>query len=58
MSPSEPRRTSRNRASAIARLAQAREEIARGMLLGVANDGDADAEQALRVRVPARCSGV
>src|SRR5277367_4406951 len=44
-SPSEPRRTRRMRWSGIAFLTQAREQIARGMLLGIADDGDADAEQ-------------
>src|ERR1700675_3495375 len=44
-SPSEPRRTRRKRASGIAGGTQAREQIARGMLLGIADDGYADAEQ-------------
>src|SRR5437899_2436432 len=45
-SPREPNRTIRNRSSdfsGIGRLTQAREEFARGVLLRVADDGDAHA---------------
>ena len=45
MSPSEPSRMSRKRGSPIAALAQASEKIAGGMLLWIANNRDADAQQ-------------
>src|SRR5271154_2934386 len=44
MSPSDPRRTMRNRGSGIAILAHAREQCAGGMIFRVSDDGYADAE--------------
>src|SRR5580700_8422260 len=44
MSPREPRRRIRKRASGMRRLANGIEEVAGGMILGVADDGDADAQ--------------
>src|SRR4029077_12648124 len=46
LTPSEPRRTSRNRRSDIVVLAHTREQVARRMPLGVADDCNADPEQA------------
>src|SRR5882724_2164964 len=44
MSPSEPRRRTRKRGSDMRSLADVVEEIAGGVIFGVAHDGDADAE--------------
>src|SRR5579862_6581 len=44
MSPSEPRRTTKKRGSVMRRLADRFEQFASGVILGVANDGDADSE--------------
>src|SRR5690348_8194386 len=44
MSPSEPRRTTRKRGSLMRSLANRFEQFARGVILGVANNGDADSE--------------
>src|SRR5271170_3630926 len=44
ISPRAPRRTTRKRGSGMRRLANGFEEIAGGMILRVANDGDFDAE--------------
>src|ERR1700687_3843051 len=44
MSPREPRRRTRKRGSGMRRLADGIEEVARGMIFGIADDGDADAQ--------------
>src|ERR1700756_5549145 len=44
MSPSEPRRTTRNRGSAIWRLAHNLQQLARRMILGIADNRHADAQ--------------
>src|SRR5882757_8138704 len=44
ISPKDPRRTTRKRGSDMRGLADGVEKRARGMILGIADDGDADAE--------------
>src|SRR5271168_766261 len=48
MSPSEPRRTTRNRGSGILILANIFQQRTRGMILGVAHDGYANAKSRSR----------
>src|SRR6266852_8721524 len=44
ISPREPRRTTRKRWSGMRRLSNGFEQLSRGVILGVTNDGHADAE--------------
>src|SRR5712692_1427064 len=44
ISPREPRRTTRKRCSGMRRLANGLEQLSRGVVLGVADDGHADAQ--------------
>src|SRR6266851_6644962 len=44
LSPREPRRTTRKRWSGMRRLSNGFEQLSRGVILGVTNDGHADAE--------------